>query len=223
MSTILSLLHKEYKKSGLSLQKFADKVGLTYGACRSYIERESEPSADRAEFILKALGGDITRALPDYIPPQAQSAPIRVFGEVSAGSASISQAPVEYENVLVETFRSSKYWNYTQGEIIPLRVKGSSMEPSYQNRQLIACRAPLIPVTEIRTGTPCIIVDQYGEATFKLFQYCAKERRVYGIPINQEYDLQWWKAAEVQVQLVVIGVIQALDQTTLPSGRMLRE
>lgn len=169
------------------------------------------PGIDTADRLLAALGGDFKRAMPGWQPDAAllkkHAAPVRVYGEVSAGGADLREQAVEEDGCIERTLKHSPYYSLTGGELIWLRVSGSSMAPTYPAGSLLACRRPNKPKTELPHGTPVILLAEGGETTFKLFQYHPKKRQVSGVPINQAYDVQFWPADAVEVQLVVLGCL----------------
>lgn len=222
MSAVLDYILKGLREFDGSERAYAEKIGVKYGALRSWIERGSEPSADKVETILKNLGGDITRALPDYSPSERELAgyasPVKIHGEVSAGHASYSQSPIETEQVLETCYGSSPHYSITQGPIVHLKVSGDSMEPDFPHRSLLACRAPWVAKEAIPNGTPCIMLTSDGDTTFKLFQYSKAYGRVLAIPINESYDVQIFKPSEVEVQLIVVGISQAMRGARRPAS-----
>lgn len=225
MSQFLDYVMREFQKSGMTQRAFVDKIGVKMGAFRGWMDRNSEPSADIVEKVLERLGGDIVRALPEYTPPTVEEAPILVHGEVSAGNAAISQSPTEHSDVLKNTFRRSRYWANTQEEMKLVRVSGDSMAPDYEADSLIACRRPLHP-TAVKDGTDCVFQDRFGDMTFKRLKRGAGGI-IHGVPINLEHDLHTWKPGEVEIALVAIGLVTAIEpdriflktKTPLPKKR----
>ena len=202
---------KQNKAIGLSDKAFAQLIGVSYTTLRSYLDGTSEPSVDKAETILNAIGGDIERAFPEYSPPTSDDAPMRAHGELSTGPVIISAHPTEVAEVLENTFMSSRDWGLTEGEIVLLRVSDHSMAPYYRKGSLVAFRKPKDP-DKILNGSDCIFTDRLGG---KIFRRLARLSvgligfsLHYDSPSNEEH---MWKKDEVEISLIAIGAITAAN------------
>lgn len=216
MSAFINYIKNHFENSSMSERAFAEHIDIPHSTFRSWLDdRASEPKIDTVERIIKRLGGSFDRALPGWKPDinliKAHAQPVKLHGEVAAGAASYSQSPVEDEDVLENTYRDSDIHRFTTGEIAHVRVKGDSMEPQYPNGSLLAGSPPKVKKELIPHGTPVVLIDRFGDTTFKEFQYNRQYKRIIALPINPAYETQIYKLDDVEVQLIIIGITMAVN------------
>jgi hypothetical protein len=173
-----------------------------------------DPQLSSAVTIIKLLGGDITRALPDWEPSETVERPMMpVYGTVAAGAVDWNEDGRKRKEVTAwpDLWKNSRYWPLTNPvqtvkgiqPVILLEITGNSMEPEYRSGEIIACRTPK-NVDDLPEGTPCIIRDADGQ-TFKLLRRSI-DGSVIGDPINKSHRvIVFKKTREVSVPLVVVG------------------
>jgi transcriptional regulator with XRE-family HTH domain len=69
MNWFKKLLKEELRRRGdRSESELADEIGVTHTTIGKWLKGEPNPKRDNIEALLKIVGGDIRRALPDYKP-----------------------------------------------------------------------------------------------------------------------------------------------------------
>lgn len=197
-----------------SLKAFADLCSIGETTMGRWLNDENKPSLSDAIEVLHRLGGDISRALPDFEQPLGinekssayQPEPsIRLVGSVSAGSLEIAEPSMVESVVFADLWRNSPWWHYTNAcePILLIQVRGDSMAPTYPNKSFIAVRRP--SGVKLPNGAPCVFRDG-DEVTFKLLMR-REDGVVSGLPLNQDYDLVAFKSNPV-IDYVALGCIQ---------------
>ena len=177
--------------------------GWTSGSC---------PSARLFEDMLKYLGGDIERALPDYDPETAPS--MQVLGRVAAGGEAVVYEDLELVHPQKDVWEHSSAAPLGFGPVQYMRVEGESMEPDYPRGCLIAVRRSTLKPWNVPHLSPVILVPKsaHDSATFKLVQVKRdandKPTQVLGVPINRSYDVLFWGPEEVGISHVVLGKVE---------------
>lgn len=177
-------------------------------------------NADKLPALLRYLGGDISRALPDWQPPE--TTPLEVLGSVSAGVVSIAQEERRTIPGAAVHWRRSVYWHLVDAShpVCYLEVRGDSMEPEFPAGCLLACGRsatqdppPLTPVVASIHGGE--------EATFKLYRRTRFNRRqeVELHPINRVYEVQRFDAAHFpRIDFVVLGFLNPWTRGAVVRG-----
>lgn len=217
------LLDSAKDKAGSRLA-LARKIGMSHPAIMEW-EEGAVPGLDRFLELLEYVGGDISHALPGD-PHPARGSEVKVWGEVSAGNALVSEQHPEYIDALTLNWQESRAWSRTTGPVAYLRVRGDSMEPAYPDRCLIACRAPQ-PMMTIPQGWPAILQDvTTHEQTFKLhYEVRGKGGRpvVLGVPINNRHELVSFSKGRPIVNYLVLGKVQPFMGDLPERGMILRD
>lgn len=193
-------------------EALADNLGENKATVHRWLNGLSMPKNTKLVRILKDIGGDIERALPDYVPP-GPMAPLQLVGTVQAGSSQFTQSELEIEESLNFLWSNTSAWHCSTGPVQYVRVIGDSMEPIYPEGCLIAIRN-WRPGASVPHSTPVIFIDETTKScTFKLYQ----ERRrgkitlLIGVPINPRHEALVWKESEATVHKIVLGKAEALS------------
>lgn len=198
----------------------AKKLGLSRPTLERWIDGDAAPDVAKAERLIKALGGDLQRAKPDYVPPNLLVAvkeaealygkrqePIRFVGSVRGGELD-ERADLEREVEFQDIWRESPWWSYTLAEepVVMVRVVGDSMAPVYPDGCMIAMRR--FKPGKLPNGGPCVFRTGRGESierTFKILR-TTKQGDIIGWPLNPEHDPIIFRGA-VTLEYVVLGVM----------------
>jgi SOS-response transcriptional repressor LexA len=179
------------------------------------------PTLATVEKLLRAIGGDIARALPrdadgETLHINGESMP--VYGSVSAGRVDLAVEEVENIDAPSTLWRDSVYRALTTGPVHYLRVRGDSMEPDFPDGSLIACARP--NTAQLPDLTP-VILRHADDVTFKLFQRAGKD--VLAVPLNRSHPVQQFRLRDISVDYIVLGTVTPYRQGTSASRRILRD
>lgn len=199
----------------------ADKLGVGKSLVNSWLAGGKVETALQIEEVVRALGGDISRALPDYEPDAVGN--ITIEGRVTANSQRYSSDDEkrEVEGGLLGYLKTSKLFGLTTAPTCFIQVEGDSMAPDYPEGCLLVCRRPEAS-RDLPQNTPVIVsVDGGGDRNFKMLQ------RVDGytnlVPINvRSHDVQTFKTKDVRVEWVVIGRIIPNELDRVRKGAIMR-
>lgn len=195
----------------------AGKLGIPQTSISDYLKRRTEPKVGVIDKVMNALGGDLSRALPDW---QGTSEPsIIIAGQVSAGAVVHAQEdPRILEGGLAANWRQSAFWPLVDASrpLVYLEVRGDSMEPDFPEGSLLACGRPAGPVPDL---TP-VIARVGDEATFKLLVRSRHRGRqeVELHPVNRTYRVARFAPSEVVVDYVVLGFANPWKQGVVVQG-----
>lgn len=179
-------------------------MGVHQSAIPYYLRGKRAVSIAAFEKLLSFLGGDISRAFPEYEPDASQGELMWVEGQIAAGRLVSSPTDDRFQvPVNTDQFRLSKYYapGVTSGRVWLLEIIGDSMSPDYKPGEIIACRRPdgdAIP----DSGTPCIFRQGRAE-TFKILRK-TPDQRFIGEPLNPEHDFIIFDR-ETEIVAVVIA------------------
>lgn len=171
------------------------------------------PNSDLLMKALALIGGDISRALPDYEP--AGQSPLSILGDIEAGAAvQVFEEEVALEGI-DDIWKRSSLFSKSFGPIKYLRVHGDSMAPDYPEGCLIPVRRTTIKAQNFPDFSPVILEDIHRqEMSFKLLQVEHSRkgdksiRAIVGNPINRAHRALIFKPDEVRVVFVVLGKIE---------------
>lgn len=220
MDWFIPLLNEASRRPGWTQRRVADALGISEGSISKYDKEGSIPNARTAIRLLELMGGDISRAFPDYEPPV--NGEIEIAGTVTAtaDTFSVDDAKRSIPGGIVGYLQSSRLYGATHGKIVFLGVNGNSMEPEYPNGSLLICRQPASPA-QLPDNTP-VIARINGESTFKLLQRI-DEKTMLLVPLNvREHRVQSYPAKEVQIDLVVIGRVIPNEFTGIAKAKVAR-
>jgi SOS-response transcriptional repressor LexA len=219
MGWFAEFLNREYSrrfpgKEHGSLKRFAHLCGYEPTSVGRWLDAISDPGSDTVADVVKKLGGDIGRALPDYTPEALQ--PVVVWGRVSAGTVRWADQDGVAHDTLLDVFEHHPFRRYTEGQIIYLSVDGNSMEPDYPDGSLIACaRAASSNLPDM---TPVVARAKHHEATFKLYLDAGEE--VVLLPLNyREHRPQRYRKHVVIIDYIVLGHIAPHTTSSYASMR----
>jgi hypothetical protein len=194
--------------------RLAERLGMKGTSQINRWRNGMEPKLGAAVEVIEALGGDIRRALPGWQPETAQPlAEGMIIGRVAAGTARYSESdstPVQFSPAPFLRSRWSPYTRTPQSgrRVEWIQVDGDSMEPDYLHGSLIACRPPRDP-RELVDGVHAIIRNAAGDMTFKAlhFRGTGRNREVVAVPLNRSHGLQFFPAAEVEIDWICLGML----------------
>lgn len=167
-------------------------------------EENPNLSFSKACQLIKQLGGDFHRALPNWTPEFENNETIPVEGQVAAGQVTLCGESKNEIPVSAKVWRKSQYYSLTSGSVILLEVVGDSMFPDYRHGEYIACRAPR-DHNLLQTGTPCVFQEGDG-FTFKILKR-TQRGDIIGQPINNHHDLVIFDKERLRIPYVVLGKI----------------
>lgn len=206
------LLRAATTKAG-SVKALSEKTAIPRTTIRSWGDGSS-PGVHHVDTLLKFIGGDIGRAMPDWHSPIVSQAKMLVYGQVNAGTTELGGESQYSVPASDELWRSSRYWEITDGQTILLEVFGDSMFPQYRSGQLIACRRPMITAT-INDNTPVIFREQGNEYTFKLYRK-STNGVIVGEPINRDFPPVVFRTPKVE--FIVLGTLDGGASSSVPLG-----
>lgn len=168
----------------------------------------STPDVVTASKVIKKLGGDLARALPnwDWETDSPYDGPsMKVMGQIQAGDVELAGDSSYTISGVSQDLWLGKHMK-TSRPVVLLEVQGDSMAPDYHEGDLIACRQP-DSVKEIKDGTPCVFRVGNGY-TFKILLR-SKDKRIIGHPINPDHKpIIFDKGDEVRIEYVILGKIE---------------
>lgn len=198
----------DYLKRVGTQKEAAYRLGVSQSMLSGYVRRDNVPSVAFADRLLREIGGDIRRALPDYEPDGPPAQPLTVHGRVSAGRVNLAVEETHTFPSINDAWRESIYRQFTTGPVTYLTVHGDSMEPHYPDGCLLACARPA--TRELPDLTPVIARAGDG-ATLKLYRLGRDRRRqpeVELIPINfPQHDIQRFAPGAIEIDYIVLGFI----------------
>lgn len=202
---VLQLFQAGIRAAG-NKKKLAIILGISPSNIGNY-ESGQVPSATIVDNLLRYVGGDIKRALPDY-NPDSEPVSMHVYGQVQAGMVEEGgQFEREIPGVSEEAWRGSSLFKLSSGRTILLEVVGDSMEPQYHEGDFIVCRSPGGHEKDIPDGTPCVFREGRG-FTFKLLRWTKGKKDVVGVPINSAHKpIVFERTEDFRIKYVVLGKI----------------
>lgn len=206
MEWFAEIIDRELEKRG-SMVALAKAWGMDRNSLENWRTKSSFPRLDHVEKVLAMVGGDIRRALPDFVPVVMNEELLSVFGKISAGVVQ----PAIQESAKMETtdsiWKKSRFRSLTTGKPILLEVQGHSMEPEFPDGSFVVCAKPA--TNKLPEYTPVIARIQ-DEATLKIYHKTKDARgnaEVELIPINPSFKTLRYIPEEVSVDYIALGTI----------------
>lgn len=226
------LLQKEAKDRGFNVTEMASFLGLVRETYDRWQSGFRKPNILQAAEVLKKLGGDINRALPNYIPPSYEQAEketkakyrdavplmeMPVAGRISAGPVDwIDSGDEDPVLATPELWRNNRYWKLSNPyrnpntgethEVVLLKVSGDSMDPEFTHGEILAFRVPK-NVPDLPDGTPCIIQERGRGQTFKLLYRATNNKTLTALPINRRHRPTTFSGTseDVEIPFMFVG------------------
>jgi SOS-response transcriptional repressor LexA len=201
-----TLAKNAVEKAGNST-KLAEKLELSRTSIERWLHGGSIGLED-LDRLLRYIGGDLTRALPDYHPePETPPVEITIWGRVSAGPCTLATEHPETLPSQAHAWQKSRYRNLTSGQVIFLQVDGDSMEPQFPNGSLLACAKP--NTRELPDLTP-VIARIGDECTFKLYRPTTDRKgtpEIELLPLNRTYRTTRHNPRDITIDYIALGVL----------------
>ena len=192
-------------RAGGNLSRLAAKTQIPRSTMTGW-QLGTSPGAHHVDTLLRFVGGDFMRALPDHqdVVAVAPEATLPLIGRVAAGTATFHAGDSRTLPGSPALWRTSPRWHLIQpGSLAYIRVQGDSMSPNYPDGSILACgRSASSALPDL---TPVIARIGDDEHTFKLLFPSGSE--VALLPINPLHPVQRYPKSRVQVEYVVIGHI----------------
>lgn len=204
------------RQAGNSLpqRELAEILGVTQPNVGRYLSGRQTPKINVITNLVNHLGGDMFRALPDWMP-ETEPSSIKVLGQVQAGGFSEAGEDDGWEVSLdITPWKEGPYTGLTHGPYGLVQVIGESMEPRYSAGEFLVCRKPNDPMG-LQDLTPCIFREPRGN-TFKMLRR-TNTGKLVGQPLNPHHEIIEMDGRDVTVQLVVLGSVD-LGYTKSPAN-----
>jgi transcriptional regulator with XRE-family HTH domain len=186
--------------------ELAKELNTSHTNINRWVSGESEnPKIEFIDRILKMVGGDITRALPDYDPGDSTNLGIKIHGRVTANSERWSTDDESFSiQSCSDVYKRSQLWHLTHGQTIHLQIDGDSMAPIYPHASVICCRKPSVGIDQIPKDSPAICLVN-GESNFKLVRHDKQNKMMILTPINRRHEVSICPERDINIAYLVVG------------------
>lgn len=198
---IQSLISLGIKKAGGNSTKLAEALGVSRTAVEKWMSG-TEMRAGNFFGLLRYVGGDPDRALPDYQPPVRAEVPVEGKVTATSGVFSSDNERRVVPGGLIGLLKDSRLDSITHGAPVYIQVNGNSMAPDYPDGSMLVCKRPT-SLREMPHNAP-VIARVDGDLTFKYYQRSGNF--VHLFPINStEHTVQTFEARKVEIDYVVVA------------------
>lgn len=196
---------KELRESkGIQQKELAAEIGVAQPTISEWEHQKKDPSGERLERLTAYFGVDKSTILgykPLYQLPPVSPGAIRipVYGTIPAGvPMDAIEDVLDYEDIPADWGRGGK-------EYMALKVSGHSMEPKYQDGDILILRR----TESCENGQDCAVMVNGDDATFKRVKLTGSGMML--LPINPDYDPITFTAQEVaELPVRILGVVVEL-------------
>jgi SOS-response transcriptional repressor LexA len=165
------------KRAGLTQEKLAEKIGITYPTMNKYERGHRIPSAELLARIAKILGCD-----PGWLL-SGEGSSIEAQPVPALPTPVLNKVPEKFpEHVSEETVEYLSLPDVPRGAF-SFVVKGESMSPAIRDNDYVI----FIPKKDIKNGDIIVANNEWGE--FILRRYRKKNSNVLLVSDNPEYPL----------------------------------
>lgn len=191
------------KAAGYTQQKLADKIGVSRSAVAMWESGATDCGLEMATRLAALFGVSVDSLLDvDAIKDRPVSPGvirIPVYGTIPAGvPMDAIEDVLDYEEIPADWGRGGK-------EYMALKVSGHSMEPRYQDGDILILRR----TESCENGQDCAVMVNGDNATFKRVKLTPGGMML--LPINPDYDPITFTAQEVQdLPVRILGVVVEL-------------
>ena len=203
----MNLVKELRQRAGMQQKEVALAVGVSRPTVSEWEHQKKDPSGERLKKLAELfkvdpgliLGYQIgeTEAVKDVDGTGAIRIP--VYGTIPAGvPMDAIEDVLDYEDIPADWGRGGK-------EYMALKVSGHSMEPKYQDGDILILRR----TESCENGQDCAVMVNGNDATFKRVKLTPGGLML--LPINPDYDPITFTAREVQeLPVRILGVVVEL-------------
>lgn len=178
---------KKYREAkGFSQKKLADMIGVSQSTVAMWEVGRNNPEYAKIEKLAEALDVGVSDLMGIETRPPKEYRRVPVLGEIPAG------IPIEaIEDVLDwEDLDEKDYPPWY--EFVGLQIKGDSMSPDYQNKDILIVRLQ----DTADTGDDVIAFVNGDDATFK--RLTLRDDGIMLRPLNPAYDPMFFSNADIE-------------------------
>lgn len=195
----MNTLKKTMKLRGIKQKEIALEIGVSQPTVSDWVNGKKIPEGENLSKLANILGLD-PRVILGYAPitepaPHDGYITIPVFGTIPAGiPIEAIEDILDYEELSAASFS-------TAHEYFALRIRGSSMYPSYLDGDTVIFRKQ----NDCENGDDCAVMVNSDDATFKRVK--KSEDGIALMPLNPDYDVRFFTNKQIEdIPVRIIGV-----------------
>ena len=194
----MNIVRQLRESAGLQQKEVAIAAGVSRPTVSEWEHQKKDPSGERLLSLAKLFNVDAGTIL-GYKPVGETSRDgyftIPVFGTIPAGiPIEAIEDILDYEELSAASFS-------TAHEYFALRIRGSSMYPSYLDGDTVIFRKQ----NDCENGDDCAVMVNSDDATFKRVK--KSEDGIALMPLNPDYDVRFFTNRQIEdIPVRIIGV-----------------
>lgn len=194
----MNIVRQLRESAGLQQKEVAIAAGVSRPTVSEWEHQKKDPSGERLLSLAKLFNVDAGTIL-GYKPVGETSRDgyftIPVFGTIPAGiPIEAIEDILDYEELSAASFS-------TAHEYFALRIRGSSMYPSYLDGDTVIFRKQ----NDCENGDDCAVMVNSDDATFKRVK--KSEDGIALMPLNPDYDVRFFTNRQIEdIPVKIIGV-----------------
>ena len=193
------------EKNNYTQDQLASKLNIKRSRLSNWEKGTRDPSMEHIVAISKFFGEDLIHEdlkMRDFTKHSInifEGVRIPVLGRIPAG------IPIEAIQDVLEWEEIPKSWTTGGREYFALKIMGDSMEPVYNNEDVVI----FLKNIDCETGTDCAVMVNGNDATFK--KVCKQDKGIILRPINPKYEATFYSTEDItDLPLTIIGIAKEI-------------